>query len=91
MTCQWVYKTHLHAFMFDLFNDFDGSRRFVNFQNFNSPVFGYAESDSILRDPLDTQDVFVTMNCVEMKWPLVDRAGIEQENCSRFHLKRRKS
>ena len=37
ISCQWVNKTH--AFMLESFNEFDGSRRFVNFPNFNSPVF----------------------------------------------------
>jgi hypothetical protein len=33
-------KTHfLVTCKFELFNDFCGSRRFVNFPNFNSPVF----------------------------------------------------
>jgi hypothetical protein len=69
---------------------FGGIRRFVNFPNFNSPA-ERAESDSIRRDPLETRDPFLTFNCVEMKWPLVDRAGIEEGNFFRKALKRRKS
>ncbi len=85
-------QTHLPVDMLKSLNDFGGFCRFVNFPNFNSSVITEAESDSILRDPLDTRDPFPNFDCVEMKWPLVNRAGIEEENFSRFHLiKRRKS
>jgi hypothetical protein len=42
---------------------------------------------------MDTpDDPFLTFDCVEMKWPLFDRAGIEEENNSSMTvLKRRKS
>jgi hypothetical protein len=75
--------------MFESLNDFCRIRRFVNFPNFNPPAKLEAASDSILRDPLrSTRDV--TFNCVEMKWSLVDRAGIEEGNFfSNGQLKRR--
>jgi hypothetical protein len=86
MTCQWVNKTHRHAFMFESFDNFCGSCRFVNFPNFNSLVYAYAESESIRRDPLKTDNLFLTFEGVEIKWPLVDRAGIEEENFFRYKL-----
>jgi hypothetical protein len=81
MSCQWVNTTHLHAFMFESFDNFCGIRRFVNFPNFNSPA---TESDSIRRDPLETHDRFPNFDCAEMKWPLVDRAGIEEGNFLKY-------
>jgi hypothetical protein len=75
--------------MFESFDNFGGSRRFVNFPNFNSLAILEAESNSILRDPLDTRDPFLTFNCEKMKWPLLDRAGIEEENFLKCVLKRR--
>jgi hypothetical protein len=85
-------KTHPpDALMFESFNEFlCGSCWFVNFPNFNSSVITEAESDSILRDPLDTRNRILTFDCVEMKLPVVDRAGIEQENFV-YELKGRKS
>jgi hypothetical protein len=74
--------------MFESFNDLCGSRRFVNFPNFNPPAKLEAESDFILGDPLETRDIM--FNWAEMKWPLVDRAGIEEGNFfSNRELKRR--
>ncbi len=68
MPCQWVKKTHRHAFMFESFDNLCGSCRFVNnFPNFNCLAILEAESDSIRRDPLDTPDLFLTFDCVEMK------------------------
>jgi hypothetical protein len=31
-------QTNRHVFFFESFNEFGGIRRFVNFQNFNSPA-----------------------------------------------------
>jgi hypothetical protein len=63
--------------MLESFNELGGSRRFVNFPNFNSPAKLEAASDSILRDPMNTPDLLLSFDCAEIKWPLVDRAGIE--------------
>ena len=77
MTCGWVNKTHLPVDMLKSLNDFCGFCRFVNFPNFNSPAKLEAASDSILRDPMNTPDLLLSFDCAEIKWPLVDRAGIE--------------
>jgi hypothetical protein len=53
--------------MLESSEEFGGSCRFVNFPNFNSHAYHKAESDSILRDPLDTTDPILEFDCAEMK------------------------